>query len=795
MAEGETLQGTDLDNVDEEGAELERLMDREEQGLADELRQAAVDYKREFKERVRDEGLTGSQLDVALERLRQKFRKRIRKAIRRRARTIRDEARDITVEHNPHIAEGLDKSEEPVENASFDESLQLTLDKLARELLNRMQGAATDDYSERLRQQDEDGDFTQVAITRPADSTIEDVSGRVGSSAATEGRDDAAQEAKEEIQKDPDKPDTMYAVRTSVLDDNTCDKCRDLHGTQTKVGSAEYNRLAPPAKCAGGDRCRCYWRYLTPSEAQDGGDDNVEPLPGSAQAVPNDAGDRSLLVEVMREVAQRFESAGDAPESPDEVDWQQFAHPSEQIDGQGGGEWLQIYSWGTKEHDDHPDGAYEVDREWAENLVDNFERIRREHGDAPPILLQHQEDGLTLGEIEGLRVTDDGVEAKPRWNALGKVLVYLGAIDRISGSQLPRWTDPETGVTLGPVLYEVSAVSREHLKSLPTISDQTQKVAASAEVGTTYQAIANDMTTDDDASDGASDDTRTDEVDNMKGEEAVTEAGDKDVENMTGGKSRGFGERLSKVIDKATTPGGMPGPDRATHVEAIADLAGLSAEQLSQRLDDGSIKYPSDDLLEAVAEWMSNDDRTITVDQLRRGEVKLGGEMGGKSGDGGSDEPDTPSPEPTDASMTAPQAPTAPGGETVDSSAAVEEAEKWRRQWAKEKLDGVSLSRQHRQRLLDIAERSPEDFKAAVAGVESAAQRPAPSDADRQPRNPIGNEAGAVGSGSDHGQLRSLVERAHDGDISRGADLVSFLRDEGYTGPVKSDIVDDVYSV
>jgi hypothetical protein len=56
----------------------------------------------------------------------------------------------------------------------------------------------------------------------------------------------------------------VYAIRSAVLDSNTCGPCRTLDGARALVGSARYDRLTPPTGCKGGHRCRCVWRFQTP---------------------------------------------------------------------------------------------------------------------------------------------------------------------------------------------------------------------------------------------------------------------------------------------------------------------------------------------------------------------------------------------------------------------------------------------------------------------------------------------------------------------------------------------------
>lgn len=50
-----------------------------------------------------------------------------------------------------------------------------------------------------------------------------------------------------------------FAVRSEVLDTNTCRTCDSLDGMVVEVGTAEFHEFMPPAKCEGGDRCRGFY--------------------------------------------------------------------------------------------------------------------------------------------------------------------------------------------------------------------------------------------------------------------------------------------------------------------------------------------------------------------------------------------------------------------------------------------------------------------------------------------------------------------------------------------------------
>jgi SPP1 gp7 family putative phage head morphogenesis protein len=51
----------------------------------------------------------------------------------------------------------------------------------------------------------------------------------------------------------------QYVVRSAVLDQSTCEECARLDGAVVEVGTPEFRDLMPPARCLGGDRCRCFY--------------------------------------------------------------------------------------------------------------------------------------------------------------------------------------------------------------------------------------------------------------------------------------------------------------------------------------------------------------------------------------------------------------------------------------------------------------------------------------------------------------------------------------------------------
>lgn len=55
--------------------------------------------------------------------------------------------------------------------------------------------------------------------------------------------------------------DIGEAVRSEILDDNTCEPCSSLDGTVVQMNSPDYFRLMPPNLCDGREQCRGFYIY------------------------------------------------------------------------------------------------------------------------------------------------------------------------------------------------------------------------------------------------------------------------------------------------------------------------------------------------------------------------------------------------------------------------------------------------------------------------------------------------------------------------------------------------------
>lgn len=119
---------------------------------------------------------------------------------------------------------------------------------------------------ERLRRQGLRGD----ALWQQLESFLDDLSDGPIKTAAREvstvaysaGRDLGARTALME-----DKAD--WVVRVEVLDNAICENCLRLHALKIRIGSDQYFRLMPPARCLGRDRCRGFYFVLAAQGVSD----------------------------------------------------------------------------------------------------------------------------------------------------------------------------------------------------------------------------------------------------------------------------------------------------------------------------------------------------------------------------------------------------------------------------------------------------------------------------------------------------------------------------------------------
>lgn len=107
------------------------------------------------------------------------------------------------------------------------------------------------------------GAQTIKQITRQAYEAVEDYKSRaltvIGRAVVGEGirtgRDTIVQH-----------PDITLAMRSEILDGNTCANCARLDGYTTQFNSENYAKYSPPQFCFGGNNCRGVWIYIKKDE-------------------------------------------------------------------------------------------------------------------------------------------------------------------------------------------------------------------------------------------------------------------------------------------------------------------------------------------------------------------------------------------------------------------------------------------------------------------------------------------------------------------------------------------------
>lgn len=127
----------------------------------------------------------------------------------------------------------------------------------AAEIFNRQYGYMLDSLTEGVQREDVTG------VPRLKTATLANVAKGLTNRAYAIGRDDLI----EAVQEGGDGP-KIQARRTSMLDANVCPICAALDfengGPVHVAGSSAYYTDMPPARCEGGDQCRCAYIYSIP---------------------------------------------------------------------------------------------------------------------------------------------------------------------------------------------------------------------------------------------------------------------------------------------------------------------------------------------------------------------------------------------------------------------------------------------------------------------------------------------------------------------------------------------------
>lgn len=755
---------TDISELPEEAADLRRIMRDAERQAVKRVRQIAIDHKRAFKRRIRDRGpLTAEQLRTLGQALKEKYRPRYKRAVRELANQIRHESAKATIEHNDleGIVSAADLPTASIDNAQFEDSLEIVLDRVVDELLQRQQGHMEDQQAEVERQTADDGDQQRKQIERLQDETLKSVLSKVSGPSMNEGRDDAAEQAREEAESEGKK---VHKIRNSVLDENTCDPCERLHGKRVEAGSKKEALFQPPAFCEGKSRCRCFYDIELPDSILE----NDEHAP-----------------DITIKLAERHDEL--APTGDHE-------------------EWIRIFSWGPV---DHPQGQFEVDGEFADKMLASFKFMDRQHDYQPPIDQKHKDEGLRYGEIRDLATLSDGIYALAHWVPTAHELRQQGMINAVSPSFRETFEDPHTGKQLENWLREVSFVTHPHLKNIGTL-DQSAIELSDTYYDLTEESMADQTTADNDqpaTDEGAGDDEPTDLEDSPAdmGDDAEMMGGDDDrdmggegYEMNTGG---GFSDLLGKLLDKVSMPeeaqsrlpDDMQGPTRQRLLERLADGTDMNPGDLDEAIKSGALAYPPDALVESTAETFG-----LSVADIRKGDIGVGGDDKPEGGE----MPDEKVESATDSGDM-------PGGVMRDEVESGEQADSdtvRELQEAKAKLTkyeceraGITDNDQIR-RLCEVRRRDEEAYETAL-DVAASAGGSSGGDGDDEAteleddEQPIDRLLGESGTQATGGQLRELCERAKDEGVDPGRELVSFLTDEGVPHEnIDDTVIQDVYA-
>lgn len=117
----------------------------------------------------------------------------------------------------------------------------------------------------------------------------------------------------------------------------------------------------------------------------------------------------------------------------------------------------------------HPKGDFEVTPELLRQLCASHAELAA-GGYYPPIMRQHQDEGIIYGHVVRLIQREDGLWIGVEF-ARGMADLYDdGFLDSFSPSLRWNWEHPHARRTFAAVLREVSFVSVRHLKSLPGAS-------------------------------------------------------------------------------------------------------------------------------------------------------------------------------------------------------------------------------------------------------------------------------------------------------------------------------------
>jgi len=88
---------------------------------------------------------------------------------------------------------------------------------------------------------------------------LDDMGGEMASRGINNGRAEVASQAQDALEEQG--LSLEQATRVHVGSDEPCDQCSELDGTAYDLGSEDYFKFMPPARCDGAWRCHCVYEY------------------------------------------------------------------------------------------------------------------------------------------------------------------------------------------------------------------------------------------------------------------------------------------------------------------------------------------------------------------------------------------------------------------------------------------------------------------------------------------------------------------------------------------------------
>ncbi len=128
---------------------------------------------------------------------------------------------------------------------------------MASVMANKLRGAVAWQALRQSRNGAIDEQALVAALASMSDNELRFEAGFSAAEAFNLGRQEEAQELEDKV---------VNITSSSLLDDNTCDYCREQDGKSWKPDEVNMDDQPPYKDCKGQDRCRCVWVYTFASE-------------------------------------------------------------------------------------------------------------------------------------------------------------------------------------------------------------------------------------------------------------------------------------------------------------------------------------------------------------------------------------------------------------------------------------------------------------------------------------------------------------------------------------------------